>query len=169
MHYKITEKFTLGAEYMRWNMQSQQPGGLTDTEFNTDSKKSYRSRNWFNITWNTAAVSAVYNFKDNNRITLKLFSITGDRNSVGYLQPINIKDTVNALTGMYNNRTADRDKYKNFGAEVRSLADYNLLGVKNTISAGARFFNGETDRFKNGKASTGSDYDMRITGIPFRY
>jgi Fe(3+) dicitrate transport protein len=165
MHYKITEKFTLGAEYMRWNMQSQQPGGLTDKEFNTDPKKSYRSRNWFNITWHTAAVSAVYNFKDNNRINLKLFTITGDRNSVGYLQPIDIKDTVNALTGMYNNRTADRDKYKNFGAEARYLADYKLLGLKNTLSAGGRFFNGKTDRFKNGKAGTGSDYDMSITGI----
>ena len=37
--------------------------------------------------------------------------------------------------------------------------------MKNTISGGLRFYTGTTDRLADGKGSTGSDYDVSITGI----
>lgn len=164
VHYNITDKFKLGIEYMRWNMQSQQPGGLTDAQFARDAQQSSRSRNWFNIVWNTAAITADYYFNGNNRLNLKLFTVIGDRSSVGYMRGLDIKDSINATTLQYNNRTVDIDKYKNFGAEARYLTDYRIGKMQNTLSAGLRYFRGITDRFKNGKGSTGSDYDASITG-----
>lgn len=164
VHYKITEKFNLGLEYMRWNMRSQQPGGLSDAQFAQNARQSFRSRNWMNIDWHTAAFTADYNFNDNNRLNIKLFTVLGDRGSVGYLKDINIKDSINPATLVYNNRTVDIDKYKNLGAEARTLTDYRIGKMQNTLSAGIRYFRGITDRFKNGTGTTGSGYDETISG-----
>jgi Fe(3+) dicitrate transport protein len=163
-HYKINDKFKVGVEYMHWNMRSQQPGGLTDKQFTQDAQQSFRSRNWFDVTWQAAALSADYNFKLNNRLTFKLFKVDGTRNSIGFLKAIDVKDTINATTGVYNNRTVDIDKYKNLGAELRYLGDYKFAGISNTIGAGVRYFDGNTDRFKNGVGDVGTDYNVNIIG-----
>ena len=164
VQYKLSDKFNIGLEYMRWNMRSQQPGGLTETQFAENAKQSLRSRNWFNIEWHTAAFTANYNFRDNNRLNVKLFTVLGDRSSVGYLRAIDIKDSINPATHQYNNRTVDIDRYKNFGAEARYLADYRIGKQPQTISAGLRYFRGITDRFKNGVGTTRTGYDKTITG-----
>ncbi|MSW64982.1 MAG: TonB-dependent receptor [Actinobacteria bacterium] len=163
--YKLSDKFKLGVEYMRWNMRSQQPGGLTDAQFNTDARKSSRSRNWFDIVWNTAAINSDYYFSANNRLNVKLYTVLGDRNSIGFLQPITVKDSINASTLTYNNRTVDIDKYRNAGAEARYLGDYRIGKTTHTISGGIRYFYGKTDRFRNGKGDTGSDYNINIEGV----
>ncbi len=35
---------------------AQQPGGLTDLQFQTDPSESFRNRNWFEVDWNLAAL-----------------------------------------------------------------------------------------------------------------
>ena len=92
------------------------------------------------------------------------FGLTGDRNSVGYLKAITIQDTIDANTLQYQNRQVDIDKYRNIGAELRSLSDYQIGKMKHSLSAGIRYFKGKTDRLKNGKGTTGSDYDHSIDG-----
>ena len=151
IHYKINDKLKIGAEIMRWNMQSQQPGGLTDQQFADDAQQSFKSRNWFNITWNTAAVNLDYGFNTNRRLNIKLFTITGDRNSIGYLKVINIPDSINPATLQFDNRTVDIDKYRNIGAEVRYLTDYKVNRLNSTLSAGLRYYHGNTERYRNGK------------------
>ncbi len=164
VNYQVSPKLKLGFELMRWNMRSQQPGGLTDTQWATDAQQSFRARNWFDIAWNTAALSATYQFNRSNRLDLKLFGLTGDRSSVGYLKAITIPDTIDANTLQYQNRQVDIDKYRNIGAELRSLSDYRIGKMKHSLSAGIRYFKGKTDRLKNGKGTTGSDYDHSIDG-----
>jgi Fe(3+) dicitrate transport protein len=56
------------------------------------------------------------------------------------------------------------DKYRNYGLESRVLTDYDLAGLKNTISAGIRLYTGTTYREADGKGTTGSDYDMTVSG-----
>lgn len=165
-HYKITDKLKLGVEYMNWNMLSQQPGGLTETQFVDDAQQSFRSRNWFKINWNTIALNADYQFNENARLNVKIFTVQGDRGSVGYTKAINIKDSINPATLQYNPRVLDVDHYRNFGTEARFLTDYKLGKLKSTLSAGIRYFTGKTNRLKNGVGTTGSDYDETITS-PF--
>ncbi len=163
--YHFTEKFSLTAEVMQSNIRSQQPGGLTDAQVQNDARQSLRSRNWFNINWTTPALIA--NYKVNNKTTwnTKLFGTIGDRNSVGFLQPITKKDSINATTLSYNTRTVDIDNYRNYGLESRILTDYNLGKLKNTISGGIRLYTGSTFRRNGGKGSIGSDYDATTTGV----
>jgi Fe(3+) dicitrate transport protein len=50
--YQITTKLKLSAEFTHQNYVMQQPGGLTDNQFNQNPKQSTRERNWFGINWN---------------------------------------------------------------------------------------------------------------------
>ena len=158
--YKINPKFSLTTELMRYNMRSQQPGGHTDSSFEANARKSFRARNWFDITWNTAAVIANYRFNDYQRINIKLFGMLADRNSVGFLRAINIKDSINKATGEFNNRTVDIDQYRNAGLEARYLGDYKLKGKSHSLSAGLRFYKGNTYRYRDGVGTTGTAYTI---------
>ena len=162
--YRITPKFSLSAELMRSHIRSQQPGGLTDAQFEQDAQQSLRSRNWFDITWTTPALIANYQISDKAKWNTKLFGVIGDRNSVGFMQSITTKDSINATTKNYNPRTVQLDKYRNYGLESRFITDYDLGGMENTFSGGIRAYTGTTTRLADGVGSTGSNYDVSVTG-----
>ena len=162
--YKITDKFSLTAEIMHAQMRSQQAGGLTDEQLKNDARQSFRARNWFDIKWTTPALIANVNLNDKTVWNTKLFGTIGDRNSVGFLQPITVKDNINAATLQYNNRTVNLDKYRNYGLESRILTSYNLGKMKNTISGGIRLYTGTTYRQTEGKGTTGTEYDVSVIG-----
>lgn len=162
--YSFSSKFSLTAELMRSHIRSQQPGGLTDTQLKQDAQESFRSRNWFDITWTTPALIANFQINENTQWNTKLFGTIGDRNSVGFLQPINIKDSINATTLTYNNRVVNIDQYRNYGLESRLITDYRIGKMKNTFSGGIRLYTGTTNRQADGKGTTGSDYDVTVVG-----
>jgi Fe(3+) dicitrate transport protein len=124
----------------------------------------FRSRNWFDITWTTPALIANYQLNDNTKWNTKLFATIGDRNSVGYLQPITVKDSINPATGQYNNRILNIDQYRNYGLESRIITDFKLGKISSTVSGGIRLYTGTTHRRADGKGTTGTDYDMTVIG-----
>ncbi len=162
--YYFTPKLSLSAEVMHSQIRSQQAGGLTDAQLQENSKQSFRSRNWFDIKWTTPALILNYAINENTRWNTKLFATIGDRNSVGFLQSILIKDSINTATGQYNNRLLNIDEYRNYGMESRIITDYKLGRMSNTISGGVRLYTGTTHRRADGKGTTGSDYDMTVIG-----
>ncbi|WP_051408441.1 TonB-dependent receptor domain-containing protein [Sediminibacterium sp. C3] len=162
--YHFTNKFSLTAEVMRSNMRSQQPGGLTDNQIVQNAQQSLRSRNWFDITWTTPALIANYEISENTRWNTKLFTTFGDRNSVGFMLPITVKDSINTLTGNYNSRTVSLDQYRNYGLESRIITSYTLGKMQNNLSAGIRLYTGTTSRQADGVGSTGNNYDISISG-----
>ncbi len=162
--YSFSSKFTLTAELMRSNIRSQQPGGLMDTQLKENAQQSLRARNWFDITWTTPAVIANFQLNENTQWNTKLYGTIGDRNSVGFLQPITIKDSINTSTLTYNNRVVTLDQYRNYGLESRIITNYHLGKMKNTISGGIRLYTGTTNRQADGKGTTGSDYDITVIG-----
>ncbi len=162
--YRFTGKFSLTAETMHSHIRSQQPGGLTDAQLYSDAQQSFRSRNWFDITWTTPALIANYQITENTKWNTKLFATLGNRNSVGFLQSITTKDSINSATGNYNNRTVQIDHYRNYGLESRILTDYALGKMDNSLSAGIRLYTGTTHRRADGKGTTGSEYDVTVIG-----
>ena len=162
--YFISPKLSLTAEVMHSHIRSQQPGGLTDDQLKENSKQSFRSRNWFDIKWTTPAFILNYSINETTRWNTKLFATVGDRNSVGFLQSITTKDSVNVLTGQFNNRALQIDNYRNYGFESRVITDYDLGNLKNTLSLGIRLYKGSTHRRANGKGTTGNGYDMTEAG-----
>ncbi|MBX9890765.1 MAG: TonB-dependent receptor [Chitinophagaceae bacterium] len=162
--YNFTTKFSLTAEVMRSHIRSQQPGGLTDVQIKQDAQQSFRSRNWFDVTWTTPALIANYQINENTRWNTKLFGTIGDRNSVGFLQSITTKDSINPATLSFNNRVVNLDQYRNYGLESRIITDYHLGKMKNTLSGGIRLYTGTTTRQADGKGTTGTEYDVTVTG-----
>ncbi len=162
--YFISPKLSLTSEVMHSHIRSQQPGGLTDDQLKENSKQSFRSRNWFDIKWTTPAFILNYSINETTRWNTKLFATVGDRNSVGFLQSITTKDSVNTLTGQFNNRALQIDNYRNYGFESRVITDYDLGNLKNTLSLGIRLYKGSTHRRANGKGTTGNGYDMTEAG-----
>jgi len=163
--YHITPKFSLTTEVMRSHIRSQQAGGLTDAQFQQDAQQSLRSRNWFDILWTTPALIANYQVNENTRWNTKLFATIGDRNSVGFTSSITVKDSINATTLNYSSRALNADKYRNYGLESRIITDYSLGKMRNTISGGIRLYTGTTFREADGKGTTGTNYDMSVTGV----
>lgn len=161
--FKVNTKFSLSAELMHSAIRSQQPGGLTDEEFNNGGpRQSFRSRNWFDVKWTTLALIANYEINDHARLNVKVFSMLGNRNSTGYLKAITNRDTINAATLSYNNRTLDIDQYRNSGMEARYLTDYKIGKMTSTFSGGVRLYTGSTHRFKDGVADNGTAYTGSI-------
>jgi Fe(3+) dicitrate transport protein len=162
--YYITNKLSVSAEVMHSHIRSQQPGGLTDAQIQDNAQQSFRSRNWFDITWTTPALIANWQINEHTKWNTKLFATKGDRNSVGFLQSITVKDSINAATLNYNNRSLQMDKYRNYGLESRIITDYTLGRMRNTFSGGIRLYTGTTHRLADGKGTTGTDYDMTVIG-----
>jgi Fe(3+) dicitrate transport protein len=169
--YKFSDKLSLSAELMRSHIRSQQAGGLTDLQIKQDlpagqagAQQSFRSRNWFDITWTTPALILNYQLNANTKWNTKLFATIGDRNSVGYLQSITVPDSTNPATLQYNNRVVNIDQYRNYGMESRILTNYQLGGMSNTIAGGIRLYTGTTYRQADGKGTTGTDYDVSVIG-----
>jgi Fe(3+) dicitrate transport protein len=163
LSYDVTEKLQINAEYSRMNYVSQQAGGLTDAQFSDNWQQSSRERNWFSTPWNSGAISLNYTINSDTRLTMKVFGTLAQRNSVGFLRPISVEDTINTLIGSYNPRQVDTDIYKNLGAEIRGIHQYNFLGKKSALSAGLRLYNGNTTRNQLGIGTTGMNYDLNIS------
>jgi Fe(3+) dicitrate transport protein len=159
--YYITPKFSLTAEVMHSHIRSQQPGGLTDVQFEQEAQQSLRSRNWFDIVWTNPALIANYQVNEKTRWNTKLFATIGDRNSIGFTQAITVKDSFNVAKGRYNDRVLNADKYRNYGLESRIITDYTLGSTNNTLSGGIRLYTGSTHRLADARdESGGSNYTM---------
>lgn len=162
--YEISKKLQITAEVMHSHIRSQQPGGLTDKQIQQDARQSFRSRNWFDIKWTTPAVSINYQINDNSKWVTKIYGTIGNRNSVGFLKPITTNDSINKTTLQFNNRTVNLDQYRNYGLESRILTGYRIGKMKNTLSGGIRFYTGSTYRKSEGVGTTGTSYDIGVTG-----
>lgn len=162
--YKVSDRISVNTEFTRWHTLSQQPGGLTDEQFQINPRQSLRSRNWFDLTWQTVAVSTDVKISADQRLNVKLFNITGDRNSVGFLPSAGIltPDVIDPATGQYNARTVDVDNYNNYGMEARYLIGYQTGKLGHNLSLGTRLYKGTTLRYRGGKGTTGTDYDVTL-------
>ena len=151
--YKANEKLEIGFEYTRMDFLLHLSAGLTDSNYLIDSKKSVRERNWFKVSWNIPAVKMDYKISNSSRLTLTSFMLIASRSSIENTMPVNII----ADTGYRDLRV---DHYKNFGAEVRYLNEYNLSDkINGALAGGIRFYHGRTLRGQ-GKGSAAKDHDF---------
>jgi Fe(3+) dicitrate transport protein len=160
--YHFNNKLSLSTEVMHSHIRSQQPGGLTDEQAAANPQKSLRSRNWFDIKWTTPAIILNYGINATTKWNTKLFATIGDRNSVGFLQSILTKDSINSVTGTFNSRVVNLDKYRNLGLESRIITTYQLGKMTHHISGGVRLYTGTTTRLADGVGTTGSDYNVNV-------
>lgn len=67
-----------------------------------------------NIPWQLGSTKFMKGEVNKNlTMSIKLFGLLAERNSIGFLATPNIKDSINTIINMYNSRQLDRDNYKN--------------------------------------------------------
>lgn len=158
MGYHFNEKHHLRLEYTAMYYDAQQPGGLTDAQFEKDLTKSYRYRNWFSVKWNLLALH--YNVEINSKSTfnVRAFGMNSSRNALGFLGKINQVD-------MGGNRELIAGYFKNAGLETRYLTRYRFklknIDVKSAFLAGARYYQGQTTSEQGlASADSSSSYEF---------
>lgn len=154
--YKATERLEIIGEFTRMNYLAQQPGGLTDFQFDKDPYQSLRTRNWFSVDWNMPALHINYDLSDATRINSRSFALIGSRKAVGYRSSPNRLDLQ-----PYVNRDLLVDHYRNFGNETRLLHRYRINKLPSAFLAGIRMYRGNTEKTQ-GYGSKASDADFRF-------
>lgn len=137
--YQITSNLKLTGEYTFMTYLAQQPGGLTDKQFEKDPTQSIRNRNWFKVNWNLASLILDWKINSSTKLNWTNFGLMAERVTVGYLGQINRADPL-------TERDILGDKYKNFGSELRLLHQYKLLNNTSTFLIGTRYYQGQTFR-----------------------
>jgi Fe(3+) dicitrate transport protein len=153
INYQVTPKFKIEADFTRMNYLAQQPGGLTDKNFNDGLiRSSFRERNWFNVDWNMGSISLTYQISEKTKVNSRSFGLLASRYALGNLERINVVD-------FGGNRTLIKGNFMNIGNETRLLHEYNLWNRKNTLLVGSRVYKGITRaRQGNGNDGSGSDF-----------
>ena len=164
MEYRFSEKTKISAEYTNSDYEMQQPGGLTDEQFASNPRQSFRARNWFGVPWNIFSINFDTKVNTNFDVNVKAFGLIGERNSVGFTKAADIEDAISSATYQYENRRVDSDLYKNIGIENRNLYRYKLGKITQNLAFGMRLYQAKTARFQKGKGTTGSDFDMSVEG-----
>jgi Fe(3+) dicitrate transport protein len=155
--YQLTKKLKITGQYTFMNYLAQQPGGLTDAQFNEDASVSVRARNWFTVDWNLISLNVDYAINDYTKLNWRNYTLQGSRDALGVLSYINRPD-------VGGNRDFMSDKYSNFGSELRLIHHYKLLGEKrSSFLIGTRVYKGLTMR-KQGDANDGSEADFYYIG-----
>ncbi|HCH44242.1 TonB-dependent receptor, partial [uncultured Algoriphagus sp.] len=161
VNYAASNRLKLGYEMTYMTTETQQPGGVTDAQFEEDSRQSTRSRNWFNTPWFIPSLSAEYIVSPSTKLNWKAFGTFAERNSVGFMRPINQEDDL-------GNRQVDRDFYTTYGTELRMSTNYELFGQEQTLITGFRYFNGAIDRRQLGTGTAGFEMDFSVQEGDFR-
>src|SRR5690606_35473821 len=146
--YQLTEKLKINAEYSFMQYLAQQPGGLTDAQFNEDPRQSHRERNWFRVHWSLPSLSLQYAVSPKTKVDSWFFGLIASREALGNLERIDRGDD-DAF-----DRTLLAGNFKNIGNETRLLHRYNFAGDMSSFLVGFRLYSGSS-RQSWGGASAG--------------
>ena len=171
IEYQFNNKFKIGLEYSLLRNSIHMPGGLSDDQFNKDSKASFRTRNWLQSPWNILTFKVEYKFSPSSILTLNNTTNVSARDLVwknedgGPSQP----DSIVPSTLTYVNREVQRESFKSNTTELRVLTNYNIGRHKNTLATGVRFFAGKMKRQGGGRGTTASDFDLTLLDTTYEY
>src|SRR5215210_530905 len=162
--YNFNKKIKLGIEYSLLRNRIKMPGGLTDEQFEQNSRDSYRSRNWVKSPWNIVTATAGYNMSKNTSFHIKSTYLSAGRSLVWFSALPAEVDQVDAVTGQFSNREVDQEIMKSSATELRYMHESNWGNIKNTLSAGVRFSVAEVKRNEEAPGSNKSDFDLSAQG-----
>ena len=161
LEYKPNEKLSIRAEQTIMQYVAQQPGGLTDTEFEQNARQSNRERNWFRVNWNLSALTIDYKISPLTQLNIRNFALFASRQSLGNLEAINRPDYGAA-------RDLIKGNYMNFGNETRLVHRYDFLKSVSALVTGVRIYKGYTEQQQGYSNSdkTGTLNDFMFSAAP---
>ncbi|MEO8860459.1 MAG: TonB-dependent receptor [Ginsengibacter sp.] len=161
-----SKKINIGLEYSLLRNRIQMPGGLTDSLFNADPKTSIRARNWLKSPWNIISASFNFNPSVNTTMSLKTTYIFSNRSLVWRNEDggAGVLDTIDPATNQFVPREVEKENMQSIATEARISRTYTLGKTDATFAAGLRFSYAWFKREEGGEGTTGSDFNLTITG-----
>ena len=157
-YFKATNKFnemgSFSIEFTKMNYLAQQPGGLTDQQFDINQDTSLRTRNWFKVDWNLAAIDFNYELSSSTKLNSRTFGLIASRESLGYLDQINRADPM-------QERNLISGNFKNIGNETRFIHLYEKRNLPWAFLIGSRIYKGNSIGVQ-GEASNGNDANFEF-------
>jgi Fe(3+) dicitrate transport protein len=166
IQYDASEKLSVGLEYSLLQNRIQMPGGLTDSEFAANPKSSFRARNWLKSPWNVITAFLNDNLSKQTSLSIKSALLWSSRSLVWRNEDGGPEafDTIDAATNSYAPREVEHEYMHSSTTELRILHNYSIGKMKNTLAGGIRYAYAWFKRQEGGEGSTGSDFDLSITG-----
>lgn len=162
LNYQPAHNLSVQVEWSRSAYLYKIPGQLNDLMFTQDPRQSTRNRNYFNPDIHIPSIQLQWRPSTKTEIKLISSAVLGARNSVLFDKPVNVRDSINHLTGAYNNRQVDIDRFNSYTTELRLLQHYNLGSYTGTLVTGIQYMNNDLHRQQIGKGTTGSDFDLTL-------
>jgi Fe(3+) dicitrate transport protein len=161
LEYRANKKLTIRAEQTIMQYVAQQPGGLTDIEFEDKARQSKRERNWFRVNWNLSALTIDYKISSLTQLNIRNFALFASRQSLGNLQAINRPDYGEA-------RDLIKGRYMNFGNETRLVHRYKCFKRISALVTGVRIYKGYTEQQQgySNSDTTGTLNDFMFSAAP---
>jgi Fe(3+) dicitrate transport protein len=166
IQYTPSANLNFGMEFSMLRNQIQMPGGLTDSLFAENPKTSLRARNWLKSPWNILTGYLNLLTSSANSLNVKTTYIFSNRflvwrNEDGGPEAL---DTIDHSTGQYSPREVESENMNSITTEARLLTNYHLGKIKSTLASGIRVSYAWFKRLGGGEGTTGSDFDLSITG-----
>lgn len=154
LNYSFSSKTKLAFEMSYLHYLAQQPGGLTDEQFEKDPTFSNRTRNWFQVDWKLYSLRLDHSFSEKTDFSLNLFALDADRKTVGFRE-----NRVSQVDDLEKPRELISGNFNNWGAEARILTRYNLFRSNNVVLFGAKYYQSNNNE-QQGPGTNGSDADF---------
>ena len=162
--YDFNRRLNVQIEFGRSQYLYRIPGPLTDSMFYADPRQSTRTRNYFSPDIYVPSVTLNWEISDRTTMQWILSGLFGARNSVEFEGFADRVDAIDPVTLEYKPRVVNIDNFNSKTSELRLIHSYTLGKFKNVVSTGLRYFNNDMHRRQQGKGTTGTDYDLTITG-----
>ena len=166
IQYTPSEKWNAGVEYTLLCNRIKMPGGLTDSMFEAYPRSSFRNRNWIKSPWNIVSAHADFIISPQTSINIKSSLMLSNRALVWRNEDggAGALDEIDPSTGKYSNREVENENMNNTTTEIRLLHNYKLGKMNNTVAGGLRYTYAWFKKQSGGEGTTGSDFDLFITG-----
>jgi len=149
LSHQINDIWTVKGDFTHMSYQAQQPGGLTDAQFEENPRQSMRNRNWFKVNWNLASLDVEGVLSPRTKVNAKVFGLLASRDALGYLGAPNRQDDEDSYRDLIHGN------FENIGTEIRLLHRYEVLDKRSVALFGIRAYNGNSQA-QQGLAGEGS-------------
>lgn len=165
---KASNNLNLSFAYTANSYLAQQPGGLTDKQFNEDMYQVTRKRNWFATSWNMPVFELQWKLGNNLQLNHKTFGLLASRDALGFLSSPNIQDPAeNSFDAEFRKqRNLLSDQFTNLGTETRLLSKHKIFRKDVALTTGVRYYAGLNNK-QQGYASSGDEANFEYLSEDF--
>lgn len=149
VNYQLNPNLKIGAELTYYSSLAEQPGGLTDKQFEEDALQVTRFGNWFAVDWFLPSLNLAYQ-KGNYKSEITYSYLDAQRSALGFIQSPDRVDPIKISSASYAESQRDLflDEFNNHTVEWRNVYRYSISEKPAALAFGARIYKGNSRKLQ---------------------